>query len=191
MSQIESIREQWSEGKSISEIAMAVSVDRNTVYKYMNTNDFSKGAPCHAPRGCKLDAYREEIVAMLNEERKWFRKHRYTAKRILKILNVRRGRIDSSYPTASRYIANLKRELRRESYSEPGTMNLVWHEGEAQADFGEADFIVGGKQERLKYLNLAFPYSNMVFTTISDGEQASVHLRAHPGETGRGLQAYR
>lgn len=101
MSQIESIREQWSEGKSISEIARAVSVDRNTVYKYVNTDDFSKGAPCHAPRGCKLDAYREGIVAMLNEERKWFRKQRYTAKRILKILNVRHGGIDCSYATAS------------------------------------------------------------------------------------------
>lgn len=128
---------------------------------------------------------------MLNEERKWFHKQRYTAKRILKILNVRHGGIDCSYPTASRYIASLKRELRRESYSEPGTMNLVWRKGEAQAYFGEADFIVGGKQERLKYLNLAFPYSNMVFTTISEGEQASVHLRAHPRETDRSLQACR
>ena len=42
MSQVTSIREQWSEGKTISEIARAVSVDRNTVYKYTQMTDFSK-----------------------------------------------------------------------------------------------------------------------------------------------------
>ena len=42
MSQVTSIREQWSEGKTISEIARAVSVDRNTVYKYTQMADFSK-----------------------------------------------------------------------------------------------------------------------------------------------------
>lgn len=40
MSQVTSIREQWSEGKTISEIARAVSVDRNTAYKYVNDHQF-------------------------------------------------------------------------------------------------------------------------------------------------------
>lgn len=170
MSQIESIREQWSEGKSISEIARAVSVDRNTVYKYVNIEDFNKSAACYAPRGCKMDAYRDEIAAMLKEERKWFHKQRYTSRRMLEILRKEHEGLDCSYATAARYIASMKREIRRESYSGPGTMTLVWHEGEAQADFGEADFILGGKQERLKYFNLTFPFSNMVFTAISEGE---------------------
>ena len=42
MSQVTGIREQWSEGKTIREIARAVSVDRNTVYKYTQMTDFSK-----------------------------------------------------------------------------------------------------------------------------------------------------
>ena len=50
MSQVKSIREQWSEGKTISEIARAVSVDRNTVYKYTQMTDFSKAvALCWRP----------------------------------------------------------------------------------------------------------------------------------------------
>lgn len=170
MSQVEIIREQWSEGKSVSEIARAVSVDRNTVYKYVNAEDFSKGAACYAARGCKLDAYKEEITAMLKEERKWFHKQRYTSKRIFEILKARHAELDCSYPTAARFIARLRREIRRDSYSEPGTMSLVWHKGEAQADFGEADFMVGGKLERLKYFNLTFPFSNKVFTAVSEGE---------------------
>ena len=70
MSQVTSIREQWSEGKTISEIARAVSVDRNTVYKYTQMTDFSKAVALYVPRGCMLDKHRDEIIAMLKEERK-------------------------------------------------------------------------------------------------------------------------
>lgn len=42
LSQIESIKEQWSDGKTISEIARALSIDRNTVYKYVKMDDFSQ-----------------------------------------------------------------------------------------------------------------------------------------------------
>ena len=57
MSQVTSIREQWSEGKTISEIARAVSVDRNTVYKYTQMTDFSKAVALYVPRGCMLDKH--------------------------------------------------------------------------------------------------------------------------------------
>ena len=49
-----------------------------------------------------------------------------------------------SYTSAARYVAELRRTLRREDASGPGTMKLVWNPGEAQADFGEADFVVSG-----------------------------------------------
>ena len=78
MSQVTSIREQWIEGKTISEIARAVSVDRNTVYKHTQMTDFSKAVALYVPRGCMLDKHRDEIIAMLKEERKWFHKQRYT-----------------------------------------------------------------------------------------------------------------
>ena len=104
MSQVTSIREQWSEGKTISEIARAVSVDRNTVYKYTQMTDFSKAVALYVPRGCMLDKHRDEIIAMLKEERKWFHKQRYTAKRILEILKERHACRDtrsSSSPSPS------------------------------------------------------------------------------------------
>ncbi len=170
MSQVTSIREQWSEGKTISEIARAVSVDRNTVYKYTQMTDFSKAVALYVPRGCMLDKHRDEIIAMLKEERKWFHKQRYTAKRILEILKERHPELKCSYTSAARYVAELRRILRRDDASGPGTMKLVWNPGEAQADFGEADFVVSGNLERLKYLNLSFPFSNKVFTVVSEGE---------------------
>lgn len=170
MSQVEIIREQWSEGKTISEIARAISVDRNTVYKYTKMEDFNKETILYAPRGCMLDKHREEIVAMLQEERKWFHKQRYTARRILEILRQRHPDLKCSYTSAARYVAEIRRTLRREDATGPGTMKLTWNPGEAQADFGEADFEISGSLERLKYFNLSFPHSNKVFTVVSEGE---------------------
>ena len=114
MSQVTSIRKQWSEGKTISEIARAVSVDRNTVYKYTQMTDFSKAVALYVPRGCMLDKHRDEIIAMLKEERKWFHKQRYTAKRILEILKERHPELKCSYTSAARYVAELRRILRRD-----------------------------------------------------------------------------
>lgn len=52
-----------------------------------------------------------------------------------------------------------------------GYDELVWHPGEAQ-DFGEADFRIAGKLERLKYLVVSFPASNMAFAQIFRGENS-------------------
>lgn len=49
---------------------------------------------------------------------------------------------------------------------------LVWHAGETQADFGEADFIERGVKVRKKYLTLSFPQSNNSFTQVFGGENA-------------------
>lgn len=63
MSQVTSIREQWSEGKTISEIARAVSVDRNTVYKYTQMTDFSKAVALYVPRGC-MQGYKVKFITL-------------------------------------------------------------------------------------------------------------------------------
>ena len=76
-----------------------------------------------------------------------------------------------------RFIKEEKQERRRMSYADPGTMPLVWHEGEAQADFGEADFIVDGETRRLRYLNLSFPFSNKVFTVVVLERTANAYAR--------------
>lgn len=47
---------------------------------------------------------------------------------------------------------------------------LVWHPGEAQVDFGEADFYEKGELLRKKYLTVSFPYSNNGFSQVFGGE---------------------
>jgi transposase len=170
MSQVESIKEQWSNGKSVSEIARSVSVDRNTVYKYKEMDNFNQDIATYSGKGRILDKYKDEVIAMLREDRKWFHKQRHTAKKIFEILKERHPEFDCSYCTVARLVAELRRMLRRDEANGPGTLRLVWKPGVAQADFGEADFLIDEKLERHKYLNLAFPNSNKLFAVLADGE---------------------
>jgi len=58
------------------------------------------------------------------------------------------------------------RQVRRMNYEQRANQELVWHPGETQADFGEADFIERGEKIRKKYLTLSFPQSNNSFTQV-------------------------
>ena len=49
-------------------------------------------------------------------------------------------------------------------------MPLVHIPGEAQVDFGEADFIEKGKRHNGHYLNLSFPCSNGGYMQLFKGE---------------------
>ena len=64
MSQIESIKEAWDSGKSISGIAEALGIDRKTVRKYLAKEDFNIGIPAEEKHASKLDPYKDEIRAM-------------------------------------------------------------------------------------------------------------------------------
>ena len=49
--------------------------------------------------------------------------------------------------------------------------------GEAQADFGQAQFIEKGKETTLHYLNLSFPYSNGDIFNCLEGKISNVCSR--------------
>ncbi|GGD88237.1 hypothetical protein GCM10010911_53460 [Paenibacillus nasutitermitis] len=50
---------------------------------------------------------------------------------------------------------------------------MEWPPGEAQVDFGEADFYDGnGEKTMYKYLCITFPYSNAGYTQLFGGETA-------------------
>jgi hypothetical protein len=61
---------------------------------------------------------------------------------------------------------------RRRAQGERAYLELTWHPGESQADFGEADFCERGITVRRKYLTLSFPYSNNGFSQVFGGETA-------------------
>lgn len=77
--------------------------------------------------------------------------------------------MEVSETTVSRYVKAARAERRSRSDC---FLDLVWAPGEAQADFGEADFYVRGARRRLKYFVLVFPHSNVGLAQVMPGENA-------------------
>ncbi|OUM99202.1 MAG: hypothetical protein BAA02_07830 [Paenibacillaceae bacterium ZCTH02-B3] len=169
MSQIEMIKELQSKGLGPVAIAERLKINRKTVSKYMAMEEFEEQKPTNKEeRPSKLDPFKPLIREWLEEDRKNRYKQRHTAMRIHKRLMEECEDYDASYPLVQRYV----KRLRDQRYEE-GTQELVWHPGEAQADFGEADFYDGsGEKKTNKYLCLSFPYSNAAYVQLFGGETA-------------------
>jgi transposase len=103
----------------------------------------------------------------VEDQYRWH-KQRHTAKRIHDRLSAESPHYGCSYNTVQRYVKGSLRALQALRASQ----ELVWHPGEGQADFGEADFQEGGEMIRKKYLTLSFPNSNNSFSQVFGGENA-------------------
>lgn len=75
-----------------------------------------------------------------------------------------------SLSTVTRAVARLRREFAAER--DEAFMDLVWHPGEAQADFGEVDVLLRGVVQRMHHFVLDFPYSNVGLVQLMPGENA-------------------
>lgn len=174
MSQTYSIRQLRKSGESISEIARKVGVSRNTVYAKLAAPDLSPQMPVKEPREKMLDAYRPVIEGYLDEDEQSWRKQRHTARRIWQRLRDEHG-VACSESTVRHYVHDFK--ARRRSVAE-SYLDLVWSPGEAQADFGEADFAIAGARRRMSFFVLSFPFSNMGFAQVFPSENAECVCQA-------------
>lgn len=168
MPTINSIRQMRRDGESVTDIANKTGVSRDTVYKYLKKDDFSPKVPSRIERPSKLDPYRHIIESWLDDDKTNWRKQRHTYRRIHQRLQEEFG-LDISESTVNRYVKKLK-EARKDNKNE--YLDLDWTPGEAQADFGEADFYVRGTRMRMHYFVLTFPYSNVGFAQVLPGENA-------------------
>ena len=168
VSQINHIRDLARMGKRQADIIRETHRDAKTVRKYLDETDFSPKPPKTVTKPSKLDPYKPIIDQWLQMDRHLWHKQQHTAKRIYDRLTEQFPEFDCSYPTVSRYV----RERRSTMQQEKGFQELVWHPGEAQVDFGEADFLERRAMVRKNYLTLSFPYSNDIFTQIFGGETA-------------------
>lgn len=167
MSQIQDIRE-MARDRSVAGIARRLSVDEKTVRKYLKQDDFSPRPPQKTVRASRLDPHKELIDQWLQEDQGRWYKQRHTGKRIYERLCKESPGFDCSYNVVQRYV----KETRGATQEQRANQELVWHPGETQADFGEADFIERGQKIRKKYLTLSFPHSNNSFTQVFGGENA-------------------
>ena len=136
MPQIQSIRMRRRNGESIASIARSEKVSEPTVRKYLRVDDLSAKPPVRRRRGSVIDEWVPVIKGMIAEDRETWHKQRHTATRIHERLRDEYG-ADVSLSTVTRKVAQLRRESALER--EMGFLDLTWHPGECQADFGQVD----------------------------------------------------
>lgn len=163
-----SIRQLRMEGDSIAEISRKLEVSRDTVYKHLAMDDLSQKPPAPRARASVLDRYRPLIESWLDEDERNWRKQRRIAHRIWARLRDEAG-ADVGESTARNYVRRLEPErgAQREQY-----LDLDWAPGDAQADFGEADFYVGGVRTRKSFFVMTFPCSNVGIAQVFPGGNA-------------------
>lgn len=173
MDQIHHIREMYyQQDKSITQIASETGLNRKTVSKYVDMEDFSSPPPLpetSEEHESKLDPFKPLIDRWLQADKLAPRKQRHTAKRIHRRLKNEAEGFDCSYRLVALYVKEKKEELRLNKTT--GYIPLEHRPGEAQADFGTADFYENGKlHHQAKYFVLSFPYSNGGFLQLNYGE---------------------
>ena len=195
MDQLHDIRFRFFvKGENISQIADALNKDWKTVQKYVDMKDFNEPAPKTASdyrSYPKLDPFKNTINEWLEEDKKAPRKQRHTAKRVFDRLQKEfKGSFNCSYRTVALYYTVKHKEL----FSGPkdGFLPLEHKPGEAQVDFGAADFYENGKKHSGKYLEVSFPHSNKGYLQLNYGENMECllegldaifrHIGCVPGE---------
>jgi transposase len=170
MTQVKNIRKMYfEEGKNISQISSETGHCRKTVRGYLSKEDWNEEIPKVKKKNNypKLEQFKPLIDTWLYEDKKAKRKQRHTAKHIYKRLQEECNGFNCSYRTVASYVSQKKKEI----FSTKNAYLPLEHiPGEAQVDFGSADFYENGKLYSGKYLNLSFPYSNKGYLQLFKGE---------------------
>ena len=171
MTEVHNLRKlYYSGGKSITEISRESGRDRKTVRTYLEKEDWNESQPSSLAEVefPKLDLFKGDIDAWLTEDKKAKRKQRHTAKRVYQRLAEKYGEnFTCSYRTVAGYVAKSKKEIYGQH---AGYLPLEHIPGEAQGDFGDAQYYENGQLYSGKYLNLSFPYSNQGYFQLFKGE---------------------
>jgi transposase len=160
----------YEDGKTITEISKETGRDRKTVRVYLEKEDWNEVPSNSLPEVefPKLDPYKAEIDAWLTEDKKARRKQRHTARRVYqRLIDKYKEDFSCSYRTVAGYVSKRKKEIFGQR---AGYLPLEHIAGEAQGDFGDAEYYEKGELSSGKYLNLSFPYSNQGYFQVSRGE---------------------
>lgn len=181
MDDINDIRDQYyNQGKNLSEIAAETKHNWKTIKKYVDKEDFNTSSLAEklaSVRVSKLDAFKSYIDEWLEADKRAPRKQRHTAKRVFNRLCNEVEGFNCSYRLVAAYVKIKKHALRLKKSE--GHCPLNHFAGEAQADFGTAQFHENGKcHDSAKYLVVSFPFSNSGFMQLSYGENMECLLES-------------
>ena len=169
MKEIADLRKMYFEdGANITQIQKKTGFDRKTIRKFINKNDWNDPVQVPIERESKLETFKPMIDQWLDADKEMRKKQRHTAKRVYDRLKEKyNDEFDCSYRTVAKYVAEKKKSLYENKQS---FLPLVHKPGEAQIDFGKAEFVENGKNYYGSYLNVSFPYSNAGFLQLFKGE---------------------
>ena len=160
------------EGKSERLVAREYGLARETVRKMMQYSappGYRRQQPAKRP---KLDPWVGVIDAILVEDRERPRKQRHTAKRIYQRLRDEHG-FGGGYTIVKDYVR--LRSLRHREMFVP----LMHPPGDAQADFGEAQVVIGGEKRKAHYLVIDLSQSDDSFVMAFPAETTEAFLEGH------------
>ena len=109
MSQINCIRDLSKQGYDISKIHTCTGVDRKTIRKYLEQDDFSPKPPVVKRRTSIVAPYIDVITEWLEEDQKHWSKQRHTAKRIHERLVEEYG-FTGSYDSVQKFVQRILRQ---------------------------------------------------------------------------------
>jgi transposase len=160
------------EGMSHREAARQFGLARETVRKMLRYSvppGYQRQQPVRRP---KLDAWTGIIDQILEDDKQRQRKQRHTAKRICERLKAEQG-YTGGYTIIKDYV-RLKKLSQREMF-----VPLEHPPGDAQADFGEAQAVIGGVELKAHYLVVDLPQSDDCFVMAFPAETTEAFLEGH------------
>lgn len=154
---------------SLRSIAKETNHHFETVKKYVDKDNFNLQLRDKQHRKGKLDPYKQLIDQWLIDDLSAKPKQRHTAKRIYdRLRDEYSEEFDVSDRSIRAYVSKRRLELSRDT--DRGYIPLEHSPGEAQADFGAAQFIERGILYDGFYLAVSFPHSNGGYTQLFKSE---------------------
>jgi transposase len=151
-------------GLKAKQIATELDLHPETVSKWLARPSYEQRKP--APRPSKLDAFKPQILRMLE-------RHRYTAAQIL--TRLREEGYEGGYTILKSYVARVRPPAR------PAYLRLHFEPGEcAQVDWGHAGVIhVGNTRRRLSFFVMVLCYSRMLYIEFTLAQTLEHFLGCH------------
>ncbi|WP_407649386.1 hypothetical protein [Brevibacillus composti] len=176
MAEVNYIRHETNtKGRSYSSVARQMNMDRRTIKKYSEMEDFNQEVKSVQTRKANvMDPVKPIVDQWLLEDMGKKKKFRRTAKRIYTLLVSEHG-FQGSDRTIRAYVAKRKAALLDESNDT--ALPLEAKTGTAQVDFGEAPFKHRGKEIILPFLVLSFPYSNSFLFQVFPSQNRECFLQ--------------
>lgn len=169
MDQIQNIRFlRKFKGLSLRSVAKETGHHFETVQKYLEKDDFNLQLREKQHRKGKLDPFKELIDQWLKDDLSAKHKQRHTAKRIYdRLKKLYKDDFDASDRSIRKYVAKRRPEILG---ADSGYLPLEHSPGEAQVDFGSAQFYERGTLYDGFHLVLSFPHSNAGYLQVFKSE---------------------